>query len=91
MCACLLTPTTPCLPAPPFEPCAQDLANATGSNFEKQVLEYINSPATNLLVALTVNLLSTHAQDEHLLDEANTLLTVRAVRGGAACCIVAAA
>lgn len=55
----------------------QDLVRAECAKYEKQLLRYINSPTTNLLVALTVNLLSTHSQDEHLLDETNTLLTVR--------------
>lgn len=49
---------------------------AEGEAFEKQLLNYINSPITNLLVAVVVNLLSTHSQDEHLLNEENTLLTV---------------
>lgn len=55
----------------------QKLATARGKDFEKLVMGYINDPGTNLVVAVTVSLLSTHSEDEQLLDEENTLLTVR--------------
>lgn len=46
------------------------------------MLSYINAPLTNLLVAVTVGQLSTHAEDEQFLDEPNELLTVSGDRGG---------
>lgn len=49
--------------------------NGSGRDYEREILSYINSPITNLVVALTVQLLSTHSDDEQLLDEPNTLLT----------------
>jgi len=55
----------------------QDLVKTKGSgrDYEQEILSYIQSPLTSLIVAFTNQTLSTHSDDEQTLDEPNTLLT----------------
>lgn len=75
---CLINVVLCALPAAQRVP-VQDLVKTRGKgkDYESEILSYINSPITNLIVAVTVQQLSTHSDDEQLLDEPNTLLTVR--------------
>lgn len=50
---------------------------SSGADREALICSYVNDPRSNLTVAATVALLSTHAADEQCLDTPNALITVR--------------
>jgi hypothetical protein len=54
----------------------QDLVGKSGDAQEGELLSYLADFKSSLQVMTTVKLLSSHADDEHTLNEPNAMLTV---------------
>ena len=72
---------TPFFPPPTFLFSHQALVDKSGDAQEGELLTYVADFTSTVQVMTTVQLLSSHADDEQTLDEPNTMITV-----SQACC-----